>query len=344
MSKPARSGIGRVGGNRGVGRRASRDALQATQTFFAPAKLNLFLHVTGRRADGYHTLESLFQLIDFGDTLTITVRADGVIRRITTLAGVPEANDLVMRAARLLQAEATGAGAAIEGAKRGADIGVTKRIPVGGGMGGGSSDAATALLALNRLWKLDLSRERLMELGLALGADVPFFVFGQNAFARGVGERLEPLDLPSTAPPLWFVVLAPQLEVPTAGIFGAPELTRNAKSVKMADFVAGGQIAVAEPQFRNDLQPVAEAKFAQIGQALRALRAACDAAEVVPDISPRMTGSGACVFAGFGRELDARTVLAHCPGGLNGRAVRALAGHPLHGWARSLPLQVVTAW
>ncbi len=338
MSKAARSGDGRDGDSSRVGGHEPWDALQATQTFFAPAKLNLFLHVTGRRADGYHTLESLFQLIDFGDTLTITVRADGVIRRTTTLAGVPEAGDLVMRAAHLLQTVGSSAGDVIESAKRGADIGLDKRIPIGGGMGGGSSDAATALLALNRLWKLDLSRERLMELGLALGADVPFFVFGQNAFACGVGERLEALDLPSAAPPFWFVVLAPQLEVPTADIFGAPELTRNAKSVKMADFVAGGQIVVAEPQFRNDLQPVAEAKFAQIGQALRALRAACDAAAVVPDISVRMTGSGACVFAGFARELDAQAVLADCPAGLNGRAVCALSGHPLHGWARSSPL------
>ena len=338
MSKAVRGGEGPDGDNGRMGRGEPWDALQTTQTFFAPAKLNLFLHVTGRRPDGYHTLESLFQLIDFGDTLTITARADGVIRRTTTLAGVPEASDLVIRAARLLQTAVSAAGDAMAVAKRGADIGVEKRIPIGGGMGGGSSDAATVLLALNRLWQLDLSRERLMGLGLALGADVPFFVFGQNAFARGVGERLEALDFPSAAPPFWFVVLTPQLEVPTADIFGAPELTRNAKSVKMADFVAGGQIVVAEPQFRNDLQPVAEAKFAQIGQALRVLRAACDAAAVVPKISARMTGSGACVFAGFGRELDAQAVLAHCPVRLKGRAVRALGGHPLHGWARSLPL------
>lgn len=347
VARSSDGGDGGVGDVGRLGRLDPRDALRATQTFFAPAKLNLFLHVTGRRADGYHTLESVFQLIDFGDTLTITVRADGVIRRTTTLAGVPEESDLVMRAAHLLQQAGRAQGAAAPAAMRGAEfeatgpgaeIGVIKRIPIGGGMGGGSSDAATVLLALNRLWKLDFPRERLMELGLALGADVPFFVFGQNAFARGVGERLKALDLPSDAPPLWFVVLTPQVQVPTAGIFCAPELTRNAKSVKMADFVAGGQIVVAEPRFRNDLQPVAEAKFAQIGQALRALRAACNEVAVVPDISARMTGSGACVFAGFGRELDAQAVLTHCPAELNGRAVRALAGHPLHGWAGSSPL------
>ena len=303
----------------------------APQTFFAPAKLNLFLHVTGRRADGYHTLESLFQLIDFGDTLTLSVRDDGVIRRSSALAGVAAENDLAIRAARLLRQAADEAGAAAA-AQLGAEIGVVKRIPMGGGMGGGSSDAATVLLALNRLWALDFSRERLMALGLALGADVPFFVFGQNAFARGVGERLEAVQAPPGAQPLWFVVLTPQVQVPTAAIFGAPELTRNAKSVKMADFVAGGQIALAEPRFRNDLQPVAEAKFEQIGQALGALRAACDQAVVVPAISVRMTGSGACVFVGFGQEMDARAVLAKCPADLQGHAVSALAEHPLRGW------------
>ena len=315
--------------DKGAHRKSPRQGAGVQNTFFAPAKLNLFLHVTGRRADGYHTLESVFQLINFGDTLTIRVRDDGVIRRTTPLTGVPEESDLVMRAARLLQ----GAG----GASSGADIGIEKRIPMGGGMGGGSSDAATVLLALNRLWKLDLPRPRLMDLGLTLGADVPFFVFGRNALARGVGERLEALDLPPDAPRLWYVVLTPQVEVPTAAIFGAPELTRNAKSVKIADFVAGGQIIVSEPRFRNDLQPVAEAKFAQIGQALSALRAACDQAAVVPAISARMTGSGACVFAGFGQEIDAQAVLAHCPAGLDGRAAGALSEHPLRGWAGSLP-------
>lgn len=320
------------------GRQEPSGQPSAPQSFFAPAKLNLFLHVTGRRAAGYHTLESLFQLIDFGDTLTVNVRDDGVIRRTTPLAGVPEESDLAIRAARLLREAAQEQGAAAQAAKLGADIGVIKRIPMGGGMGGGSSDAATVLLALNRLWKLGFPRERLMALGLALGADVPFFVFGQNAFARGVGERLEAVDLPPEAPRLWFVVLTPQVEVPTAAIFSAPELTRNAKSVKIADFVAGGQISVAEPRFRNDLQPVAEARFMQIGQALRALRAACDQATVAPAISVRMTGSGACVFAGFARELDAQAVLAHCPAGLNGRAVRALVEHPLRGWAAGSPV------
>ena len=319
-----------VSADQGAEHKIPRQTAAVQNTFFAPAKLNLFLHVTGRRADGYHRLESVFQLIDFGDTLTIGVRDDGVIGRTTPVTGVPEENDLVIRAARALQGAA--------GASSGADIGIEKRIPMGGGMGGGSSDAATVLLALNRLWKLNLSRQRLMNLGLTLGADVPFFVFGRSAFARGVGERLEALDLPPAAPRLWYVVLTPQVEVPTATIFGAPELTRNAKSVKMTDFVAGGQIVVSEPRFRNDLQPVAEAKFAQIGQALSALRAACDEAAVVPAISARMTGSGACVFAGFGQEIDAQAVLAHCPAGLDGRAACALAEHPLRGWAASLPL------
>ncbi len=295
-------------------------------TYFAPAKLNLFLHVTGRRADGYHLLESVFQLIDFGDTLTIDVRAGGVIRRVNQVAGVPEETDLAVRAARLLQLDC--------GTPHGAELTIEKRIPLGGGLGGGSSDAATVLLALNRLWGLHYSRQRLIALALSLGADVPFFVFGQTAFAQGVGERLAPLDLP----PLWYVVVIPPVSVPTAAIFQSPELTRNAKSVKIADFSAGGQIWFPEPAFRNDLQPVAETKYPEIGRLIEWLRSACakaaaadsTAAGSAASISARMTGSGACVFAGFGSEEAAQTVLAQRPAGVGGFVARGLSHHPLH--------------
>ena len=291
-------------------------------TYFAPAKLNLFLHVTGRRADGYHLLESVFQLIDFGDTLTIETRPDGVIRRVNEVAGVPPAHDLAVRAAQLLQHHS--------GTLQGADLTLEKRVPLGGGLGGGSSDAATVLLALNRLWGLHHSRQQLMALALALGADVPFFVFGQNAFAQGIGERLEPVDLP----PLWYVVVIPPVSAPTAAIFAAPELTRNAKSVKIADFSAGGQIWFPEPLFRNDLQPVAETAYPEIGQLAAWLRAACvriaAAGKTAAAISARMTGSGACVFAGFGSKAAAQAVLALRPAGVGGFVAQGLGHHPLH--------------
>ena len=301
-------------------------------TYFAPAKLNLFLHVTGRRDDGYHLLESVFQLIDFGDTLTIDSRDDGVIRRINQVAGVPAEDDLAVRAAQLLQHHS--------GTLQGADLTLEKQIPLGGGLGGGSSDAATVLLALNRLWQLDYSRQQLMALALTLGADVPFFVFGQNAFAQGVGECLAPVQLP----PLWYVVVQPQVRVPTAAIFASPELTRNAKSVKIADFSAGGQNLFAGPLFRNDLQPVAKAKYPAVGQAIEWLGGACgqhavaDLAAASPAtaavvISPRMTGSGACVFAGFGSEAAAQTVFAQRPAGVGGFVARGLSRHPLHDFA-----------
>lgn len=303
-----------------------------SETFFAPAKLNLFLHVTGRRADGYHLLESVFQLVDFGDTITIGLRAGGAVRRLNEVAGVPEEADLAIRAARLLQRAS--------GTRQGADITIEKRLPQGGGLGGGSSDAATVLLALNRLWGVNFTRQQLMALGLSLGADVPFFVFGENAFAEGVGERLQGVELP----PLWYVVLTPQVSVPTAAIFQSPELTRNAKSGKIADFSAGGsgwlngQLksgqpgGFPEPRFRNDLQPVAESKYPEIGRAIAWLQAADKAAV----ISARMTGSGACVFAGFGGaggEAAAQAVFAQRPAGLGGFVACGLPRHPMHDFA-----------
>ena len=250
----------------------------------APAKLNLFLHVTGRRSDGYHTLESLFVALDFGDTVTLTRRDDGAIVRTRDLPGVAPDADLAVRAARALQRETA--------TDFGVDIAVDKRIPQGGGLGGGSSDAATVLLSLNRLWRLGLTREALMRIGLSLGADVPFFVFGAPAIARGTGERLTAVSLP----PLWVTVIVPPVAVPTASIFAAPELTRATPSAKMDVF--------SEGYGRNDLQAVAVARFPDIAAAI---------ARLVPHSpSARMTGSGGCVFATFASEAEASAALARC--------------------------------
>jgi 4-diphosphocytidyl-2-C-methyl-D-erythritol kinase len=287
------------------------------QTYFAPAKLNLFLHVVGRRADGYHLLESVFQLLDVGDDVEIAVRPDGLVRRSRPIDGVPEDGDLTIRAARALK-EATGCAL-------GAEIGVTKRLPQGGGLGGGSSDAATVLLALNRLWGLDLPRAELAGIGLRLGADVPFFVFGRNAFARGVGEELLAVDLPVR----WYAVVTPPCQVPTAAIFRAPELTRNSVSVKIADFSAGAW-EFPIPQFRNDLEPVARGQFAAVAQVLEWLRGF----DAQASLSARMTGSGASVFAGFGSAEAARQVVDARPAGCGGFVARGLDAHPLCGYAR----------
>jgi 4-diphosphocytidyl-2-C-methyl-D-erythritol kinase len=266
----------------------------------APAKLNLMLHVVGRRDDGYHLLQTVFRLIDLADTLAFAPRHDGAIRLATPLAGVPEDADLTVRAARLLQAE-TGCGA-------GATISVEKRIPVAGGLGGGSSDAATTLIALNHLWGTGLQREDLARLGLALGADVPFFLFGRNAFGEGVGEVLTAVDLP----PAWYVVIAPQVAVSTREIFAAPELTRDTKPVRITVFFAG--------LGTNDLEPVVRARFPEVARALDWLARHGEA---------RMSGSGSSVFAAFEREDEARAVAAKVPGEWRAWAVRGLDRHPL---------------
>ena len=286
-------------------------------SFFAPAKLNLFLHVTGRRADGYHLLESVFVLLDLGDSVDIAVREDGVIRRSSETPGVPAETDLILRAAwRLQQASGTALGA---------DLAVIKRIPLGGGLGGGSSDAATVLLALNQLWGLDLGRGELAKIGLELGADVPFFIFGRDAFARGIGE-----ELVAVAPPRrWYVVLAPPCEVPTSDIFRSEDLTRNTSSVKIADFSAGGW-SFPKPSFRNDLEPVACVRFAPVARALEWL-GGFDAGAA---IGARMTGSGACVFAAFDAREAALAVLAGRPAGLGGFVAQGAGVHPLAGYAR----------
>lgn len=274
----------------------------------APAKLNLFLHVTGRRPDGYHLLQTVFQLIDHGDTLDFDLRQDGIIRRTTDVPGVPGESDLIVRAAKLL------AGRFPE-RKLGADIAITKRLPMGGGLGGGSSDAATTLIALNHLWKTGLSRRELMALGLQLGADVPFFIFGENAFAEGVGEELQSVTTPQT----WYVVLEPGVSVPTAAIFGAPDLTRSTKPVIITDFL-GAAVGFGG----NDLQTVACRLYPEVAQALEWL-AQFGAA--------RMTGSGACVFCDIGSEERAdkvvNEILERVPQRWKAWKARALQRHPM---------------
>jgi len=273
----------------------------------APAKLNLFLHVVGRRADGYHLLQTLFRFIDFSDTLHFTVRADGMVRRISGLEGVPEEEDLCVLAARMLQRETR--------CSFGVDISLGKRIPLGGGLGGGSSDAATTLLALNRLWDLGLSRDRLMQLGLSLGADVPVFVFGENAFAEGVGEQLQAYPLPDA----WYVVLFPPEHVATKLVFMQPDLTRNTISFRIRG-LSERQLLAAH----NDLEPVVCRLYPEVARYLAWLGQFTRA---------RMTGSGACVFAAFAAEVDAQGVLAKLPPDMRGVVARGLPHHPLRDFA-----------
>ncbi|HFE32533.1 MAG TPA: 4-(cytidine 5'-diphospho)-2-C-methyl-D-erythritol kinase [Gammaproteobacteria bacterium] len=251
----------------------------------APAKLNLFLHITGRRADGYHELQTLFQFVDYGDELRFRIDDSGLVRRREVLAGVAEETDLTVRAARLLQAET--------GCRQGVEIHIDKRLPMGGGLGGGSSDAATTLVALNRLWRLGLSEDRLAALGLHLGADVPVFVRGRAAWAEGVGEQLAPVELPEP----WFVILQPGAHVATADLFADPQLTRDLQPIKIRDYLAGGGMNVFEPLVR--------AAYPDVDAALTWLNARA---------AGRMTGTGACVFAAFEREAQARQVAAQAAG------------------------------
>lgn len=272
----------------------------------APAKLNLFLHVTGRRPDGYHLLQTVFQLLDHGDLLHFEMRDDGVICRTSDVAGVPAEQDLIVRAARLLQATMGEAGR-----RAGANIAIDKKLPLGGGLGGGSSDAATTLIALNHLWQAGLDRQHLMALGLQLGADVPFFIFGQNAFAAGIGEELAPV----TTPAGWYVVIEPGVSVPTQAIFSAKELTRDSKAVTITDF------STSPVGFgKNDLQVVAAKLFPEVAEAIIWLKQYGDA---------KMTGSGACVFCFFAHEPDADMVLKAVPTHWKAWKARAIAKHPL---------------
>jgi len=277
----------------------------AWEWYPAPGKLNLLLHVLGRRDDGYHELQTVYRLIDWQDRVGIRLRADGEICRASPLPGVAPEEDLCVRAARLLKSAS--------GCALGADLAVEKNLPLGGGLGGGSSDAATALLVLNRLWNADLSRAALMQLGARLGADVPVFVFGRNALGEGIGERLTALPLPAA----WYLVLVPPVSVATASIFGDNALTRNTKALRIPPFFRG--------LGGNDLEAVAVRRYPAIGTHLEWLRAHRRDA--------RMTGSGACVFAELESGAEAHALLAELPGGMRGYVARGLEHHPLHDWA-----------
>ena len=271
----------------------------------APAKLNLFLHVVGRREDGYHLLQTVFTLIDRCDRIRLAVREDGRVARVNVVPGVPPDEDLAVRAALLLQ-EASGS-------SLGADIELDKVIPMGGGLGGGSSDAATVLMALDRLWGTGFGPEALAEIAAPLGADVPFFLYGRPAWAEGVGDQLTPLEIE----PRWYLVLAPPVGVPTREIFTAPELTRNTEPLKIEDFSARPQSS----RFVNDLERVVTARYPVVEAHLEWLRSRAPAA--------RMTGSGACVFAEFDRREDAEAVAGQLPGSMQGFVAQGLREHPL---------------
>jgi len=279
--------------------------LQSLHNVLAPAKLNLFLHITGRRADGYHLLQSVFMLVDWCDTLHFDVKLDGSIQRIDLHTPLP-ADDLIVRAARALQSAS--------GSPLGAEIRIDKQIPAQAGMGGGSSDAASTLLALNKLWGLNWPMSRLLSLGLALGADVPFFLHGYNAWVEGIGEKISPVLLPSSS----FVVVKPNAGIETARIFSHPNLERATKTATISDFAA-------QPYDfgRNDLQPVAQALCPEVGMSLQWLQSL--------GLKPRMTGSGSAVFA----QLPEHIVVVTPPHNWKVQICRNMVSHPLREWMDS---------
>ena len=266
----------------------------------APGKLNLLLHVVGKRPDGYHELQTVFRLVERADRVGVVARADGEVR----FSGIFGKDNLCLRAALLLKKHS--------GTARGCDLSLEKNLPVGGGLGGGSSDAATVLLVLNRLWGLGLARKELIELAMQLGADVPFFIFGKNALGEGIGERLRALELP----PAWYLVLAPQVSVSTKEIFSDASLTRDTKRLKIPPFLSG--------QGANDLEPVVRRRFPDVASHLEWLKSRVPGA--------RMTGSGACVFAEFRTEAEALALKNELPGETRGFVTRGLQRHPLHDW------------
>lgn len=270
-------------------------------TLPAPAKLNLFLNITGRRSDGYHLLQTLFQLLDYGDELTFSPRRDNRVSVTPALPGVPEAQNLIVRAARCLQ-RATGTA-------RGADIALDKRLPMGGGLGGGSSNAATALLGLNALWDTRLTPEELAALAPDLGADVPVFVGGRTAWAEGVGEKLQVVEMPER----WYLVLTPPCRVSTAEIFSHRQLTRTNAPIKIAAFLEGGAGNVCEPLVR-ELYPEVDFALDWLNQYAPA----------------QLTGTGSCLFAGFDDENAARDILQRRPSRLQGFVARGVNTSPLH--------------
>ncbi|NOZ53936.1 MAG: 4-(cytidine 5'-diphospho)-2-C-methyl-D-erythritol kinase [Gammaproteobacteria bacterium] len=254
----------------------------------APAKLNLFLHITSRRDDGYHELQTLFQFLNFGDQLTFDVRTDGKIQRCTDIPGVPADQDLAVKAAQLLQKKTA--------CTLGVDIRIEKKIPMGGGLGGGSSDAATTLVALNHLWRQEQTPQQLMALGLSLGADVPVFIYGNTAWAEGIGDKLTSVDVPEA----WYVVISPNVSIVTAELFSVPELTRDAQALRIRDYFGG----VSRDRFKNAFEKLVTGRYPEVGAALNWLSNQADRKN-----SAMLTGTGGCVFACFDQdEARAREV------------------------------------
>jgi 4-diphosphocytidyl-2-C-methyl-D-erythritol kinase len=289
-----------AGGPEERAKRAVRSGDGETR-WLAPAKLNLFLHITGRRADGYHELQTLFQLLDLCDSIRIGVRDDGRIERASGLESIPPAEDLAVRAAHALKAAA--------GTPLGATLRIEKRIPLGGGLGGGSSDAATTLIALNALWGCGLGVQQLAALGLPLGADVPVFIHGFSAWAEGVGERLTPQPLP----PRWYAIIHPGLAVSTREVFQSAELTRNSPLITIRAFFQSGG--------RNDCEPVVRARYRQVAEALDWL---------APRATARLTGTGSCVFAEFDSAIDAERLAAQVPDRWRSYVARGLDRSPVY--------------
>ena len=275
---------------------ATRNAL----TLPSPAKLNLFLHITGRRSDGYHELQTAFQLLDFGDSVELNTRSDNKIVLLESLTGVPDEDNIVIRAARLLQKQQSDKNTVL-----GADIKINKQIPMGGGLGGGSSNAASTLLGLNYLWKMGLSNDQLAEIGLNLGADVPVFIYGQNSFGEGIGERLQPLVLPK----YWFTVIKPPVSVPTAEIFLHSQLTRDTVTIRIAAVFEHLQTPDLAKELRNDCENIVRSEYPEISEALDWLNGLSTA---------RLTGTGACIFARFASLAEAEAVLAEMPASYTG--------------------------
>jgi len=266
----------------------------------APAKLNLILHITGQRQDGYHLLQTVFQFIDFSDLLDFSIRDDAVITRQSNWQGVAEADDLLVRAARSLQQEST--------CQLGADINLQKRLPTGGGLGGGSSDAATTLVALNHLWGLGLTVDQLADIGLKLGADVPVFVRGSAAWAEGVGEQLTVIEPEEP----WYLVIHPDCFVSTQKVFNSPDLTRNTPTIRIRDFLEGGG--------HNDCESVVRNLYPEVAKALDWLGQFAEA---------KMTGTGSCLFAGFDKQQQAESIYEKLPQGWEGFVVKGLNHSPL---------------
>ena len=275
---------------------STRNAL----TLPSPAKLNLFLHITGRRSDGYHELQTAFQLLDFGDSVELNTRSDNKIVLLEPLEGVADEDNIVIRAAKLLQKQQSDKNVVM-----GADIKINKQIPMGGGLGGGSSNAATTLLGLNYLWEMGLSNDQLAEIGLKLGADVPVFIYGQNSLGEGIGERLRPLVLPK----YWFTVIKPPVSVPTAEIFLHSQLTRDTVTIRIAAVFEHLQTPDLAKELRNDCENIVRSEYPEISEALDWLNGLGTA---------RLTGTGACIFARFASLAEAEAVLAEMPASYTG--------------------------